>query len=183
MGFARFFGGKSDLGIPFFPMVKNKLAFFFVLAVFICGCGRSDIARVTESSAAHLPLFEEFDRWARRICAADGEFLDRGTEAFNEAVFSPLRRDDSVLGAWVVLGGPSAAARTFGLRDQSPMPKRITWTPVRHRRLGEISVSLASPCPVNPQIGAPLNQCVLISRQARSNHRNLEVTVAFRGKD
>lgn len=164
-------------------MVKNNLVLFFVFAVFMCGCGRSDIARATESAAAHLPLFEEFDRWARRIGSADGEFLDRGTEAFNEAVFSPLRRDDSVLGAWVVLGGPSDAARTFALRDQTPMPKRISWTPVRHRRLGEISVSLASPCPVNSQIGAPLNQCVLISRQARSSNRNLQVSVAFRGKD
>jgi hypothetical protein len=163
-------------------MAKNNLALFFVFAVFICGCGRSDITRVTESAAPHLPLFEEFDRWARRICA-DGEFLDRGTETFNEAVFAPLRRDDSVLNAWVVLGGPSDAARTFSLRAQTSVPKRIAWTPVRHRRLGEISISLASPCPVSPQIGPPANQCVLTSRQARSNRRSLEVTVAFRSND
>jgi hypothetical protein len=164
----------------FFMVKLRVVTCLLVLTDLICGCGRSDITEAAQSSAPHMTRFVEFDQWTRRVCAADQEFLDRGPEAFREALFAPLRRDDRVLDAWVELSGPKYPPRLFNLRPQIEQPKKTNWTPVRHRQLGELSVSSLIPCSIAADHNAAPRACVLISRQTRSSNRDLRLTVAFR---
>jgi hypothetical protein len=163
-------------------MAKSYLALILVLIISGYGCCRSDIGQAAELAAPHMVIFEEFDKWARRVCAADAEFLERGTEAFREAVFAPLRRDTSIRGAWIEMRTAKSPARMFSLSAEPDLPKRINWTTVRNRQLGEVQVSLSAPCPLDVRNEAKAVTCVLVSRKASSSKRDLRVTVAFSEK-
>jgi hypothetical protein len=157
----------------------TKYFAFYLFATLASSCGRTEISHASRSIAPHLALYGEFDRWARRISATDEEFLQRGPEAFREAVFAPLRQHENVLGAWIELGGINSPTQMVSMRADAELPKKLTWTSIRDRELGELAVSDLAPCSIAFENRRDYRDCVVISTQTRLLNRKLKLTVAF----
>lgn len=75
----------------------------------LAGCrgeseGGLDSERAVAIAREHEREVDAFERWARRVAAADTTFPSRA--ALEEAAFAPVRRGDGVVGAWIAREGP-----------------------------------------------------------------------------
>ena len=88
-----------------------SLALFALAALTACDGGPSGAERSSALGALVAPHAERltrFDRWAHRVASAGGAWRSRS--ALEETVFSQVRGDASVVGAWVEREGEPALA-------------------------------------------------------------------------
>lgn len=124
-------------------------------------------------AAPHLSTFERFDEWARRAALGSDAFGDE--EALREAAFSPLREEDDVLGAWIVLGPPTS--RTIAL-ESVDAPNALVWRRSLFSSSRDIEVVRS---PVAPRRGAPLADAIFFARSipGENEKATIRVIVAF----
>lgn len=134
----------------------------FVLALALSGC--DDDAQLEEAEAArrveaHREPFGAWDRWARRVIAA--EQVPRERAALEETLFAPVRRKSELVAAWVVR--PDRGPVYLGVLDAPP--EDASFRSVRDERLGELRVARVE---LPDRLGDTPDQvpCTLIMRQA-----------------
>jgi hypothetical protein len=132
------------------------------------GCGGGSPSSLgTEEAAtiarAHQAELESFERWVRRVAAADTTFASRG--ALEEAAFAPVRGESAVLGAWVAREGPDAWALAHPAR--ALLPEHVSW---RRARLGGLS---------DLEVAADETRVFVRARSQTTGGAMLVVTMAF----
>ena len=80
----------------------------------IAGCeedsgGELGSAAASARLAPYREAFASWDRWARRVAAADA--VPRAPEALRETLFAPVRRDRDLVAAWVTRADEPAVAQ------------------------------------------------------------------------
>lgn len=106
-----------------------------------CGRGASpgdelDAERAVAIAREHADEVDAFERWARRVAAADTTFPSRA--ALEEAAFAPVRRAEGVVGAWIEREGPDPWALAHPRRAEPPPVEG--WRRARVRGLDEYEV-------------------------------------------
>ena len=163
---------------------KTHICAALVISIGLLGCrsSGSEIDQAIGLAETHLGKFAEFYQWARGVCAAEPSLLDQKPETLREAAFAPIRKDPSVLGAWIELRGARSYQRALSLPGQSELPAPLAWVPLKDHELGKVKVASAAPCPLKTRLKpqqADVRACVFISREAPLLDRTLAVTVAF----
>lgn len=107
------------------------------------GCGgERDELRAEDAIAIareHDEDVDSFERWARRVAAAETTFPSRA--ALEEAAFAPVRRQEGVAGAWIERVGPDAWALSHPRRAE--IPPDLAWRRARMSGLREYEVASA----------------------------------------
>lgn len=126
-------------------------------------------AEATVIVARHRAAFERFEAWAERTAASDATFGD--ARALDEVAFSPVRRDDTIVAAFIERdgGGPLALAHP----DGATLPEATRF--VRVAGADGIEVARAT---VTVADGAR-NAVALRRTRAGAGGVTLRVTVAF----
>ncbi|UJR81767.1 hypothetical protein [Sandaracinus amylolyticus] len=92
-----------------------------------------------EIAREHAEEMDAFERWARRVAAADTTFPSRA--ALEEATFAPVRREEGVVGAWVEREGPDPWS--LAMRRRDAVPEELAWRRARLGGLQEYEVAVA----------------------------------------